>query len=152
MEHEQVVVILKQLVETSHDGEKGFMACAEAAANPAIKAYLTICATRCRRSVAELDIAVDRFGGSRETSGTVGETVHRAWLELRTALTSKSDLAVLEECERAEDHAKSIFAAALDKDLPADVRAMVVAQFEGVKEHHDRVRAMRDEERLIAAE
>lgn len=152
MENKHIVEILNTLVETSRDGDKGFTACAESAQRAVMKAYFTICATRCRESVRMLDEAITRLGGIAETSGTVAETAHRAWLDLRTALTSHNDVAVLEECERAEDAAKTAYAAALDKDLPADIRSMVLVQFEGVKANHDRVRQMRDEERLVAAE
>ncbi len=151
MENKHLIEILNALVETSRDGDKGFTTCAAESENPTLKAYFTLCATRCRASIATLDAAVKNLGGTTETSGTVAEGAHRAWLNLRTALTSHNDLPVLEECERAEDHALKAYASALDKDLPADVRTLVLAQFEGVKEHHDRVRKMRDDERLVAA-
>ena len=35
-------------------------------------------------------------------------------------------------------------AAALEKDLPADVRSIVERQYQGVKENHDRVRDIRN--------
>lgn len=151
MENKHLIEILNALVETSRDGDKGFTACASESEKPALKAYFTICATRCRESVAALDTAIRAAGGTTETTGTVAEGAHRAWLNLRTALTSHNDLPVLEECERAEDHALKAYAAALDKDLPAPVRTLVLAQFEGVKENHGRVKTMRDDERQLVA-
>jgi uncharacterized protein (TIGR02284 family) len=54
------------------------------------------------------------------------------------------DHAVLEECERSEDAAKSAYEAALKKDLPADIRTVVDRQYLGVKENHDHVRDLRN--------
>ena len=152
MENKDIINALNPLIETSRDGDKGFTTCADDSTDASLKAYFTICATRCRESVRMLDEVVTRFGGTPEASGSVLASAHRAWLNLHTALTSKNDLAVLEECERAEDVAMKVYSDALAKDLPVDVRALVQQQFEGLKDNHDRVRKMRDEKRLVAAE
>jgi uncharacterized protein (TIGR02284 family) len=55
-----------------------------------------------------------------------------------------SEHAVLAECERGEDAAKAAYEAALQKNLPADVRTLVERQYQGVKANHDRVRNLRN--------
>ena len=151
MDNKNIIDTLNPLIEISRDGDKGFTTCAEDCDDAALKAYFTICATRCRESVRMLDAIVTNLGGKPETSGSVLGGAHRAWLDLRTALTSKNDVAVLEECERAEDVAKRVYSSALAKMLPADVRTLVQAQFEGLNDNHDRVRKLRDEKKLLAA-
>ena len=91
-----------------------------------------------------------RHGGTPEQLGSILGSMNRAWLNLRAAISSNSDLAVLEECERAEDVALRAYRRALEQELPADVRAVVRVQLEGTQENHDRVRAMRDEKRRLA--
>ncbi len=54
----------------------------------------------------------------------------------------KDDAAVLAECERGEDVAKSSYQKALEKDLPPDIRAIVQRQYQGVLQHHDTVRSL----------
>lgn len=94
---------------------------------------------------------VKQYGGTPAPQGSVMGTVNRAWLNLRAAISSNSDLAVLEECERAEDAALRAYQHALVQDLPADVHSVVTLQFNGAKENHKRVRELRDEKRRIAA-
>ena len=53
------------------------------------------------------------------------------------------EAAVLAECERGEDVAKKAYEEALAKDLPADIRSTVERQYQGVRQHHDRVRQLR---------
>ena len=53
--------------------------------------------------------------------------------------------AVLAECERGEDAAKSAYQAALEEDLPPDVEAIVRRQHEGAKANHDRIRDLRNQ-------
>ena len=151
MENNELIDTLNTLIETSRDGENGFTACAEDAKDAALRAYFTICATRCREAVHTLEELVKHHGGTPEPSGSVLGPVNRAWLNLRAAISSNSDLAVLEECERAEDVAIRTYRRALTQDLPADVRPVVTLQLNGAQENHDRVRAMRDDRRRLAA-
>ena len=151
MENNELIDTLNTLIETSRDGDNGFTACAEDAKDASLRAYFTICATRCRASVHTLEEVVKHHGGSPEQSGSVLGSVNRAWLNLRAAISSNSDLAVLEECERAEDVALRAYRSALEKDLPMDARAVVQLQLNGAQENHDRVRDMRNERRRLAA-
>ena len=151
MEDFEIVDTLNTLIETSRDGENGFTACAEDAKDAALRAYFTICATRCRESVRMLEGVVKNRGGTPEPSGSLLGSFNRAWLNLRAAISSNSDLAVLEECERAEDAAMRIYRSALEKELPADVRPIAQIQFNGLQENHARVRKLRDERQRLAA-
>ena len=151
MENNELIDTLNTLIETSRDGDNGFTACAEDAKDASLRAYFTICATRCRESVHILEEQVKHHGGTPEPSGSVLGSVNRAWLNLRAALSSNSDLAVLEECERAEDAAIRSYQHALAQDLPLNVLPVVKIQLNGVQENHDRVRAMRDDRRRLAA-
>ena len=151
MDNNELIDTLNTLIETSRDGDKGFTACAEDAKDASLRAYFTLCATRCRQSVPPLEELVTRLGGTPEQLGSILGSMNRAWLNLRAAISSNSDLAVLEECERAEDVALRAYRRALEQALPADARAVVKVQLDGVQENHDRVRAMRDEKRRLAA-
>jgi uncharacterized protein (TIGR02284 family) len=62
-----------------------------------------------------------------------------------SSITGMDEYAVLSECERGEDVAKSVYEAALKEDLPADVKAIVQRQYEGVKTDHDRIRELRNQ-------
>ncbi len=151
MENNELIDTLNTLIETSRDGDKGFTTCAEDAKDSALRAYFTICATRCRKSVQTLEELVKFHGGTPEQSGSMLAPVNRAWLNLRAAISSNSDLAVLEECERAEDVALRSYQHALEQELPPDARALVELQLNGTQENHDRVRMLRDERKKIAA-
>jgi uncharacterized protein (TIGR02284 family) len=151
MQNNELIDTLNTLIETSRDGENGFSACAEDAKDASLRAYFTICATRCRESVHTLEEVVKHQGGTPEPSGSVLGSVNRAWLNLRAAISSNSDLAVLEECERAEDVALRAFNRALEQDLPVGVAAVVKILLHGAQENHDRVCALRDERRRLAA-
>ena len=140
-----VVSVLNDLVETSKDGEKGFLKAAEDTRDPSLKLLFQDRAEDCARGARELQDLVQRLGGKPETGGSVGGALHRGWVDVKSAVTGRDDHAILAECERGEDVAKKNYRQALDKDLPADVRAIVERQYQGVMENHDRIRDLRDQ-------
>jgi uncharacterized protein (TIGR02284 family) len=145
-----VASILNNLIETSKDGEKGFRKCAEDAKDSSLKAFFLRGADRCAQGAQELQTHVSRLGEMPTSSGSVAGALHRGWVDVKTALSTRDDLAILEECERGEDVAKASYRKALESgDLPADIRAVVQKQYEGVIRNHDEVRALRDQHRAL---
>ena len=71
MQNHEVVDILNTLIETSRDGDNGFTACAEDSKDASLRAYFTVCATRCRESVRTLEEVVKSYGGTPEPLGSV---------------------------------------------------------------------------------
>jgi uncharacterized protein (TIGR02284 family) len=144
MENKDVITTLNDLIETSKDGENGFRACADGVRSANLKQLFEEAANRCAQGAVELQRKVRSLGGDPEKSGSMSASLHRGWVNVKSAITGKEEAAVLEECERGEDVAKRAYAAALEKDLPADVRSIVERQYQGVKENHDRVRDIRN--------
>ena len=142
MTNDDIIDTLNTLIETCKDGEEGFRTCAEDIKNPELKTMFTTMAGHCAQSGGELRAEVQRLGGKPEHSGSLAGSAHRRWVDIKAAIFGKDDTAVLAECERGEDVAKSSYAKALEKDLPAHIRALVEKQYQGVLQHHDRVRAL----------
>lgn len=147
MDNDDVVDVLNNLIETSKDGEYGFRASAEHAKTDSLRTLLARRADECRQAVIELEAMVRHYGGTPDTGGTVAGAMHRGWVAVRTKLTEYDDAAILAECERGEDVAKARYRKALEDELPADVRALVQRQYDGVIRHHDEVRQLRDQAR-----
>ena len=144
MSSDDVVSVLNDLIETSKDGEKGFRVCAEDLKDPKLKASFTQRAEECAQAAAELQGMVRDRGGDPEKHSSMAGELHRRWVDLKSMVTGKSDEAILNECERGEDVAKKSYKKALEKELPADVRAVVERQYQGVLRNHDQVKALRD--------
>ena len=145
MDRSDVVSVLNSMIETSRDGEQGFRTCAENAQSSQLKTFFLEGAQRCQQAVSELQQYVTQYGGSVETSGTVAGAVHRGWVNLKSALSMNDDKAMLEECERGEDHAVSVYRDALQKDLPPEIQSVVQKMFQGAQQNHARVRTLRDQ-------
>ena len=144
MDTQDVIATLNDLLEISRDGEQGFRTCAEGVQSPNLKALFESAARRCAEGAAELDAKVRSLGGEPAQGGSISGSMHRAWTNIKSAITGMNEHAVLAECERGEDAAKAAYEAALQKNLPADVRTLVDRQYQGVKANHDRVRNLRN--------
>ena len=136
--------ILNDLVETSKDGEKGFRAAAEDTKNTELQSVFLRRAQDCATGAADLQRLVTRLGGKPEEGGSVAGAVHRGWVNLKAAVSSRTDLAILEECERGEDVAKARYRKALEETLAEDIRVVVQRQYDGVMRNHDQIRDLRD--------
>ncbi len=144
MDKSDVVDVLNDLIEVSKDGEYGFKECAEHAKNTEVKSALSSRAASCASGAAELQRLVAAYGGEPEKGGSAAGAMHRGWVSIRSALTSKDDVAVLEEAERGEDAALKKYRDASAKTLPADVQAVIRSQLQGTQANHDQIKSLRD--------
>lgn len=143
----EVIATLNELIETSKDGEKGFALAAKDSKEPSLTMLFSEGEQSCRAAVAELQDQVRKLGGNPENDGTMKGAVHRGWVSLKSAVSSRDSKSILEECERGEDYAKAKYADALKQDLPEAVRTLVERQYQSVVANHDRVRDLRNQYR-----
>ena len=136
--------ILNDLVETSKDGEKGFRTAADDTKNAELKSIFMRRAEDCAKGASDLQQIVVRLGGKPEQGGSVAGALHRGWVDVKSKVADRDDLAILEECERGEDVAKAKYRKALEETLPDDIRAVVQRQYDGVVKNHDQIRDLRD--------
>lgn len=145
MDHDTLVSLLNDLIETCKDGEYGFDTCAKHAQSAEIRQLFTQRAADCRSAARELQSLVKTEAGAPDTSGSALGAMHRGWVAVLGTVAGESDKRMLEEAERGEDSAVASYRKALRKDdLPADVRAVIERQMAGAQRNHDQIKALRD--------
>jgi uncharacterized protein (TIGR02284 family) len=136
---------LNELIETTLDSADGYQAAAKSAANARFKALFAERAQSRRQIVAALQAQVRSLGGTPEDDGTILAAAHRAFLNLKNAVTG-SDQAVVNEVEAGEDHIKRKYEEALKggklTGSPAAFAAVTEA-YSSVKADHDRMRDLK---------
>lgn len=142
MSNEKAVSTLNNLIETCKDGEEGFRKAAEGLKDPQVKTQFLAYSRQREQMVRELQQEVRRLGGDPEKSGSVSGSIHRGWMNIKSAVTGKDDSAIIAEAERGEDVAKAAYEKAVEEELPPATRALVQQQAAMVHEAHDRVRAL----------
>ncbi|HEY7090943.1 MAG TPA: PA2169 family four-helix-bundle protein [Tepidisphaeraceae bacterium] len=135
---------LNDLIETCIDGQRGFQAAADAVESPDLKGELMRYSEQRGDFAAELQRLVGSSGEEPKHSGSLSGDLHRGWMNLRKALTSQDQHAILAECERGEDSAVQAYRDALDEALPPQLALPVASQYQTIQSTHDRVRDLRD--------
>src|SRR5689334_5926800 len=141
----EVISTLNGLIETLKDGQEGFKQSAHGVDDPQLKTVFDAFSLQRSRFAGELQNEVVKLGEpDPETSSSASGALHRTWINIKSAVTSRDRHAILAEAERGEDSAVSAYRDALETDLPAPVRDIVSRQSAEVKMVHDKVRNLRD--------
>ena len=135
---------LNGLIATTIDSVDGYRTSANDVENPRFAELFTARASE-RSSVAEqLRGEVTRLGGNPEDDGTILAAGHRAFVNLKSAVTGRDDQAIINEVERGEDHIKAKFEDALkDDSLSPESRSLVQTAYGSVKSGHDEMRDLK---------
>jgi uncharacterized protein (TIGR02284 family) len=140
---DQIASTLNELIQTSKDGENGFRAAAESVQDSNLRHLLESYAQQRAEFAAELQLEVRRLAQDPVDTGHATAALHRSWMDIKTALTSRDEAAVIAECERGEDTAVGVYRKALDSDhLPEDLRMIVQRQASEVEQAHDHIRSL----------
>jgi uncharacterized protein (TIGR02284 family) len=144
-QQKEIISTVNGLIETLKDGEKGFKEAAEAVKDPQLKSLFQEYSQQRSRFANELRTQAKSFGESEpEKTSSAAGAMHRAWINLKSAVTSGDDKAILSECERGEDSAVHEFEEAMQDGLTSPLRDIVSRQFSEIKSAHDRVKHLRD--------
>jgi len=150
MSHQkEIISTLNDLIETLKDGQEGFRQAAAAVNDSRLKSLFSDYSLQRSRFAGELQNEAITLGehNPENTSSTAG-AMHRAWINLKSAITSGDDHAILAECERGEDSAVNEYKKAMEVEkLSAPIREIISRQFTDVKGAHDRIRELRDAEK-----
>ena len=137
-----IVSTLNGLIETCRDGQNGYRAAADGVTNGELKELFLEYSRQRANFVGELQDEVRRLGGDPTSTGSLAATLHRGWIDIKSAITGEDEGAVIGECQRGEESAVETYREALGTDLPANVRSIVERQFAQVKSARDRIRAL----------
>jgi uncharacterized protein (TIGR02284 family) len=145
-QQKEIISTINSLIETLKDGQEGFKEAAEAVTDSELKSLFNKFSQQRARFATELQSQAMSLGETEpEESSSATGAMHRTWIDLKSAVTSGNDHAILAECERGEDSAVKEYEEALAADLPPAVREVVSREYAEVKSAHDRIKSLRNQ-------
>jgi uncharacterized protein (TIGR02284 family) len=144
MSDREIVSTLNELMEVSRDGENGFARAARDSRDPALINVFGDSERSCREAAEELQDAVRMLGGRDEEGGSTKAAGHRGWSNLKNVTSTRDNRVILDECEKAEDYARSRYAGAMKLNWPASLRVVIERQYQAVIANHDRILDLRN--------
>jgi len=132
----EIISDLKGLINTLNDGKEGYESAAEITDSPELKSLFAGFATQRETYANELTAHIAQHGGHSENeSGGILGALHRTWIDIKQALSSKEDIAILSAIETGEKAAIDKFDAALDDpNIHADHITLLQKQRTGIRE------------------
>ena len=136
---------LNDLHDLLVDSRKGYAEAAQRAEDPTVKSMLDKFSSSREPLIAALNSERRRLDPEHEPSnGTLKGDMHRAWMDVRDALSTTENANVLSECERGEKYLLDRYDEVMqDKELPPATRALLQEQRSKVQGHLETVRSER---------
>jgi len=141
---QDVTTVINDLIETLKDGELGFRAAAEDVTRNDLKQLFQKYSHQRAEFSRTLQQQVQRSGEEVEDTGSVAGSLHRGWMGLKSSMSSRDDIAILEECERGEDSVLKAYSDALASEDLGQARSLVQDQHKEIRAAHDHIRLLRD--------
>ncbi|WP_442587708.1 ferritin-like domain-containing protein [Pedobacter sp. AW31-3R] len=92
----EIISDLKGLVNILNDGKEGYASASETTENPELKGIFATYSSQREAFAEELKTHLNEHGGDSENeSGGVLGALHRTWIDIKQALSSKEDAAIL---------------------------------------------------------
>jgi uncharacterized protein (TIGR02284 family) len=143
---EDTIAELNGLIETCKNGELGYRGAAADVRNTELESVFNEYSKQRGQFAHSLQAEVERLGGKPEQSGSLGGTVARGWMDLKSALSSGSGVAIIASCESAELAAMAAFDWVVNLDISGHTRVLVEKQAKTIRETHARLLRLKEEE------
>jgi uncharacterized protein (TIGR02284 family) len=120
---------LNDLLEKNYDAEKGYKNAADDVKNQRLKEFFKQKAQQRYDFGHELKSEIRNFGESPDKGSSFTADAHRAWMDLKAALTGDREEKVLEEAIRGERAAVEDYNEAIDKsNFPPSTQNLLIKQ------------------------
>lgn len=144
MEAKATQAVLNELLETLKDGEKGYSEALTDVEDQDLKEVFKRYAVQRDGYLTELEDQMHQLNLKADEESSITGTIHRAFINLKAAVTSKSRESILNECERGEDYAVKAYQTALKAELPGQLKSIIEKQYQGIQQGHDEIKALRN--------
>ena len=147
IKNEEIVEDLNDLVKINNDRilgyEKAVEGTEDAQLDDLFRHYI-IQSQGFRSQLADHIVRIDGLAVSDVTTSDVTSKIHRAWIDIKSAVTGKDSDTVLSSVEFGENAALEAYKDAIEKDhLPAYIKEDLMKQMGQLEDALDKIKAIR---------
>jgi uncharacterized protein (TIGR02284 family) len=146
IKNEEIVDDLNDLVKINNDRIQGYEKAIEdnedAQLDDLFRHYV-VQSQKFRSQLAEHIVRIDGGAVTDATSTDVGSKIHRAWIDIKSAITGKDRDTVLSSVEFGENVAVEAYKNAIEKDhLPAYIKEDLTKQLGELNEAYEKMKSL----------
>lgn len=147
IKNEEIVEDLNDLVKINNDRIQGYEKAVEdnedAQLDDLFRHYV-IQSQQFRSQLADHIVRIDGTAVTDATSTDVSSKIHRAWIDIKSAVTGKDRDTVLSSVEFGENAALEAYKDAIEKDhIPAYIKEDLMKQMSQLEDAYEKVKALR---------
>jgi uncharacterized protein (TIGR02284 family) len=134
--NEEIVDNLRHLLSICNDGKEGYKNAAQNCDTGELKALFTTYSIQRAEFADKLRTCIREYGGDpdNERGGPLG-VLHRTWIDIKTALTTNDNKAVLDACITGEKAAVEAYEHALEnQNMNMETRQLIMQQKSQINE------------------
>ena len=122
---------LNKLITTLYDGENGYKEAAEEVESVSLATKFRELSQQRYNFGHEIKPFITQAGGTVDKGGSTGAALHRAWIDIKSALSTQDEAAVIAECIRGDESGIETYQDVLkDTTLTGDARQTVTRQLQ----------------------
>lgn len=122
---------LNKIITTLYDGENGYKEAAEEVDSTALATKFRELSQQRYDFGHEIKPFITQLGGKVDKGGSTGAALHRAWIDLKSAVATQDEAAIIKECIRGDESGIESYQEVLkDAHLTADARQTVTRQLQ----------------------
>ena len=144
--NKEIVDDLNDLVKINNDRMQGYEKAIDDNKDPQLDdlfRHYVIQSQNFRSQLADHIVRIDGLAVSDATSTDITSKLHRAWIDIKSALTGKDRSTVLSSVEFGESAAVEAYEDAIEKDhIPAYIKEDLQKQLTELKASHDKIKSM----------
>lgn len=143
--HNDTANNLQNLLQINYDAQEGFKQVMLKSESKPLTDYLKKRAALHSSFATAITDTLVQLNETPKESGTFAGKVHRAWIDVKAAITSNDPLSLLEECKRGEQVSVAAYKNALDDTLiELEINTLLKAQLEKVSSTLNEVKTLGD--------
>ncbi|MGV3539616.1 MAG: ferritin-like domain-containing protein [Rufibacter sp.] len=129
-EKSKVVAVLQELNQFVHDGREGYERAAQESTDSLRQDVYRRFSQQRLAFANELNQIIQQHGGSPERDTTAKGKLYRQWMDFKATISASNEEGILGSCIYGEEWAQKAYRDALDHELPAEVRGVILRQRE----------------------
>ena len=147
IKNEDIVDDLNELVKINNDRIQGYLKAVEDTEDAQLDHLfneMIVQSQNFRSQLADHIVRIDGTAVTDTTSTDVGSKIHRAWIDIKSAVTGKDRDTVLSSVTFGENAAVEAYESAVENDkLPAYIKEDISAQLSQLKVSRDKMESMK---------
>ena len=146
IKNQEIVDDLNELVKINNDRIQGYEKAVEDNEDPQLDdlfRHYVIQSQNFRSQLADHIVRIDGTGVTDATSTDLTSKIHRAWIDIKAAITGKDRSAILGSVEFGENAAIEAYKDAIEKDhIPAYIKEDLQKQLTELQAAYDRIKSL----------